>query len=172
MCDKKNRYKSKVAIFRLVVECMILFSCISGCAFLDSGIELAEGKVEGDNEIIDEIINGSDLNETSSTVDIIDEQYVTPNEELYYDEKSGQYVSKLQFDTNNFIDDLKRFWIPVCVLSFFIGFMIRRLNHTSATIRKMGFFIEIIFPALFTFVVYIICAFADSNLFDFFDQMI
>lgn len=158
----------------LVLLCLCSFT-VSGCSFIDKASGLASEKNKENTELINDFINGEDVDvnvkfDTPSASDVINGEY-DPTKENYYDEKSGQYVSKAQYKANNLVDNLKTFWIPVCVISFFIGFMIRRINHTSATLRKIGLFLEIIFPILLTLLVYIACALADSSMIDFFDNI-
>lgn len=172
-------------LFRLTEKTTYLFLsfilCVfmlTGCSFIDNVMNLASNKTQENTEMIDDFLHGENVDvnvkfDSPSASDVIEGEYDPRqgSEERYYDEKSGQYVSRTQFDINNFIDSLKTFWIPVCMVSFFIGFMIRRLNHSSATLRKFGFFLEVIVPVLLTLFVYIACAMADSSMVSFFDDL-
>ena len=159
-----------------IIISILCMAMLSGCTFIDNVSRMASNKTADNTEMIDDFIHGEDVDvnvkfDTPSASDVMDGQYNPQSTNQYYDEKSGQYVSKTQFDINGFIDNLKTFWIPVCLMSFFIGFMIRRLNHSSATLRKFGFFLEIIVPVLLTLFVYIACALADSSMVDFWDNL-
>ena len=176
-CSNHNSIK----VLLISVAVFLMFA-LPGCAFIDNATHFASNKTDENTGLIDDFINGEDVNvkfNTPSASDVINGEYDPSgadatnagNGKDYYDEKSGQYVSKTQFNANNLVDNLKTFWIPVSVISFFIGFMIRRLNHSSATLRKIGFFFEIIFPVLLTLLVYIACALADSSMIDFFDNL-
>ncbi len=90
-------------------------------------------------------------------------------EQTYYDAKSGQYVTRAQVKANSAADSLKKVWAPISVISFVIGFLIRRFVHSSATIRRIGLVFEIAVPLLMTIVVYAVCGAADSNLVHYFD---
>ena len=173
----KKKINNFVLFLPVIFMCFILMLSLSGCTFIDNVSRMASDKTQDNTELIDDFIHGEDVDvnvkfDTPSASDVINGEYdPSAGGEMYYDEKSGQYVSKTQFDINSFIDNLKTFWIPVCMISFFIGFMIRRLNHTSATLRKIGFFLEIIFPVLLTTFVYIACALGDSSMVSFFDNL-
>lgn len=174
-------YQSKLNSFKVYIVAVIVFLALplSGCAVIDNATQFASDKTAKNTDMIDDFIHGEDVDvkfDTPSASDVMNGDYDQSGSSSsegygYYDAKSGQYVSKTQFDVNNFVDNLKTFWIPLCLITFFIGFMIRRLNHSSATLRKIGFFFEIIFPVLLTLIVYIACALADSSMVDFFDNL-
>ena len=167
--------KKKLNLLLLLVLILLCSFAVSGCAFFDSVSELASQKTSDNAELINGFLDGEDVDvnvrfDTPSASDVINGEY-DPTAENYYDEKTGQYVSKAQYKANNLVDNLKTFWIPVCVISFFIGFMIRRINHSSATLRKVGLFLELIFPFLLTVLVYIACVLADSSMIDIFENI-
>lgn len=173
--------KRTVKYLSVFLAAVCLVGLLCGCEFVDNVTHLASGKTQENTELIDDFIHGENVDvnvkfDTPSASDVISGEYDPSSKSgtsgnVYYDEKSGQYVSKNQFNINSFIDNLKTFWIPLCMITFFIGFMIRRLNHSSATLRKFGLFLEIIFPVLFTLFVYIACALADSSMVSFFDNL-
>lgn len=175
--DNSAIRQNKYALMLVVIAmCFAASICLGGCTFVDNITNMASNKTQDNTEMIDDFIHGKDVDvnmkfDTPSAADVIDGEYDPSADMGYYDEKSGQYVSKAQFNINSFIDNLKTFWIPVTMMSFFIGFMIRRLNHSSATLRKIGFFFEVIFPILLTTFVYIACALADSSMVGFFDNL-
>lgn len=152
---------------------------ITGCSAVDKFTNYAGDKTRENTELIDDFINGEDVDvsvkfDTYSAQDVMNERgggYDENGGRTYYDEKSGQYVTRAQFRANSFVDALKQFWVPACLVMFVLGFTIRRINHSSATIRRFGLLLEIIFPIALTTVVYVVCAIADSDFVNIFDNI-
>lgn len=172
MVNALSFVKLKIFVVFIILSCVVV---LNGCAVIDNATEFASEKTKENTELIDDYLNGEDVDldikfDTPSASDVINGEY-DPTAENYYDEKSGEYVSKAQYKANNLVDSLKTFWIPVCVISIFIGFMIRRINHSSATLRKIGLFLEVVFPLLLTLLVYIASALADSSVINVFDNL-
>jgi len=148
---------------------------LTGCSFTEftSGVaDFSNERAEQSNSTVQNYLETGEVPDikfdTTSAGEVIEGN--APNgTNIYYDEKSGTYVSAAQYRANHFADSLKVIWIPVCVISFFFGFLIRRLNHSSAAIRKFGLLLEIIIPVALTVFVYIFCALADSSMMNIFD---
>ena len=135
--------------------------CLSftACQFIDENMKAG-------TEAIDDYLDNGDINikfDTYSASDMIDgKQPATGGE--YYDTKSGTYVSGSQYRANSFADSLKSIWLYVVLTFFVIGFLIRRLNHSSASLRRFALIIEVAIPILYSVFVYAVCYAADSSL--------
>ena len=171
-----DRLSVQIYIVLVILSCALMNT---GCTAINKITNYAGEKTRENTEIIDDFINGEDVDvgvkfDTYSAQDVINEHdgvYGESDGRIYYDEKSGQYVTRAQFRANNFVDALKQFWGPCCLALFVLGFTIRRINHSSATIRRFGLLLEIIFPAVLTTVVYVVCAIADSDFINIFDNI-
>ena len=177
MASVSTRLTKYLSMMIVIVMCFLPVLCLGGCTFIDTVTSMGSNKTEENTQLIDDFIHGEDVDvsvkfDTPSASDVINGDYGIPNGRTgdgYYDEKSGQYVTRSQYNLNRFCDNMKTFWIPSCLVSFFIGFMIRRINKSSTTIRRFGLLLEVVFPVLFTIFVYIVCALADSSMVSFFD---
>ena len=154
---------------------VMLLLPISGCSVNDitNGVTgVSRNLVENSTSTVQSYLDGEEAPDvkfdTFSAGDAINGSNAS-GENYMFDEKSGMYVTPAQYRANHFADSLKLFWIPSCVIMFFFGFLIRRLNHSSAAIRRFGFFLEIILPIVLTTFVYIFCALADSSMMSIFD---
>ena len=83
-------------------------------------------------------------------------------EKRYLDEKTGKMVSEMQYKANHFVDSLKYYGLYVAIPSFAIGFLIRRIVHGSAAIRRIGFFFEVAVPIIYVILAYVLSAAADA----------
>ncbi len=152
--------KFKYLIFSFLV-CIMLTSC----EFIDKNMQTG-------TEAINEYLDNGDINikfDTYSADDALEGREPATGGE-YYDTKSGTYVSRSQYRANSFADAVKRVWPYVVTVFFLIGFLIRRLNHSSASLRRFALVLEVVIPILFSIFVYAVCYGADSSLPDFFNR--
>ncbi len=162
-----------ITVMAAVLGTMIIFlTGCSGQSLIDGAGQVSQKLVDKSTSTIQGFVEDGDAPDVKfdsySASDAVDGVGPT-GEQYYFDEKSEEYVTAAQYRANHMADSLKLFWIPVSVLSFLFGFLIRRFNHSSAAIRRFGFFIEIIVPVILTIVVYVFCALADSSMVDIFD---
>jgi hypothetical protein len=149
---KHKRLISVIAV--VVVLCSALVPLLTSCGLYESAMESENMGVT--------LMEGGDLSQAVSG---------GGEERMYFDEKSGMYVTPVQYRVNSFADALKAFWVPVSAVSFVIGFLLRRFIHDSAAIRKFGITLEIGIPVFLTVFVYAVCFFADSSIIHFFDSI-
>ena len=78
-----------------------------------------------------------------------------------YDEVSGTYVTRSQYYAYNVTDAVKHYGWYVALPCFLLGFTVRRLVHSSASVRKLGLFLELWVPLIYVFLAYVLSAVAD-----------
>lgn len=165
--------RSVALILAVVLVVMSLLPLLTSCG---SVYEIAQQQFQQTEQMARDVVNGNEVTldntlkqDYMSAGDVISGTN-NEGEPVYYDEKSGSYVTGAQMKANGFADSLKTVWPPVTIVSFALGFLIRRFVHSSATIRKLGLLFEIGIPVLFTIVVYVVSGMADSNMVSFFDR--
>ncbi len=80
----------------------------------------------------------------------------------YYDEKTGEAISKTQYYAYHMTDAFKLYGLYVAIPCAGFGFIIRRVVKGSASIRKLGLVLEIGIPLLYILCTYILAAVADA----------
>ncbi len=163
--------RSLALILAIVLVIMSLLPILTSCGLY----EQAQQQFKETEQMAHDVVAGNDVTlentikqDHLSAGDVIS-GVNNDGETVYYDEKSGEYVTGAQMRANGFADSLKAVWPPVSIVSFALGFLIRRFVKSSATIRKLGLLFEIGIPVLLTIVVYVVCGMADSSMVHFFD---
>ncbi len=164
---------------RLIIGLCSILIMISLCACGESITDTVERAVSGNIQTSKDVVNdyfdkekdNVDLKFNSFSAKDIVEGNKEASEDVYYDRKSGEYVSITQYKANNFVDSVKEVWPYVTIICFMFGFLIRRLVKSSATLRRFGLLLEIFIPLLFALFVYVISYAADSSLVDLFDNI-
>jgi hypothetical protein len=80
----------------------------------------------------------------------------------YYDEKTGESISKVKYYANHITDGIKYYGMFIAIPCFVGGFLIRRLVKGSAKIRKIAFVFEIWVPVAWIVLAYLMSFFADK----------
>lgn len=80
---------------------------------------------------------------------------------VYYDEKTGDAVSEVQYYAYNITDGFKYYGIYVTIFLAAVGFLLRRFVRNSASIRKLGLMLEIGIPVIYVVLAYVLSAIAD-----------
>lgn len=84
------------------------------------------------------------------------------NKSVYVDPKTGDEVTAIQYNIAVILDALKNNVTPVIVILFIAGFLFRRINHTSATLRKIAFVLDLWLPLCYGVLVIVACLLADK----------
>jgi len=163
---RKNTVIKKIILLARISSILsVLLIYISGCSLEEFGNIATKTADKNVSDIGNYLGDG----EQSITFDSYSAEDVISGpkdleDNCYYDEKSGEYVSAAQYRANHLVDAIKIVWLPSCALSIFVGVIIRKLVKGSATIRRLGLFLEAGFPIIFSTLVYILCACADSSI--------
>lgn len=80
----------------------------------------------------------------------------------YYDEVTGLEVSRAQYYAYHVTDAVKTYGLYIVIPSFVLGFAVRRLVHGSASVRKLGLFLELWVPFLYWVLTFVLSALADG----------
>lgn len=87
---------------------------------------------------------------------------VNTTEKVYIDSKTGNAITQTQYYANNITDAVKLYGLYITIPCFAIGFLIRRLVHTSAAVRKWGLVFELAIPFVYGLLAYGLSAIADN----------
>lgn len=164
------------SIIIIVMLLMALLPLLTSCGLYDAAMEQFDNTQEKAKEVVTgagdvtDTIADTVKQDSYSAKDAIEEKITPQGELVYYDEKSGSYVTKGQYRANSFADSLKMVWIPISVGSFVVGFLIRRFVQSSAAVRRFALVLELAVPILLTILVYAVCGVADSDAVHLFDK--
>ncbi len=137
----------KQAVVLLCLICMVL---LTGCSFKEY-IDTFSTDNETLREIADPSINVE-----------LEEKHLSPDgTPLYFDDKTGAYVTMAQYYAYNITDAFKLYGLYITIPCFGIGFLIRRFIKNSASLRRLGLVMELAIPFLYVLLAYVMSAIAD-----------
>ncbi|AOZ97840.1 hypothetical protein [Butyrivibrio hungatei] len=161
MSDKKIIRKS----FLVSVISMIFIFALSGCSYITENVAAGQ-------ESVNEYLDSGNINvkfDTYSAGEMVG-GVGDATSNVYYDAKSGEYVEAGRYKINKGADALKAVWPPISIFCLAVGFLIRRINKSSAAIRKFALIMELVIPISLTIIVYVFCYAADSRIVNLFDR--
>ncbi|WP_155839536.1 hypothetical protein [Butyrivibrio proteoclasticus] len=142
------------------------------CIFALSGCSYITDNVAAGQESVNEYLDNGNINvkfDTYSAGEMV-EGVKEAAGNTYYDAKSGEYVEAGRYRINKGADALKAVWPPISIFCLAVGFLIRRVNKSSAAIRKFALIMELVIPIVLTVIVYVFCYAADSSIVNLFDR--
>lgn len=146
--ESKDRSLKKRALFSVVL--ISLMTVLSGCSFQQK----YDQHVANDDMTLNSFLNDEVIN-YGVYKDELDAD--TGEVKAYPDAKTGQMVTKSQYQAYTLVDNIKLYGFWIAIVSFSIGFLTRRFVKDSVNIRRFGLLLEMAIP-----LVYILLAFVAS----------
>ena len=140
-------------LFSLIVLTLLVFPFISGCS-VDEIRDWTNDKVALDQEELYSL--ASDPNGEGQKA--VGEAGKKTRE--YYDEVTGLQVSRAQYYAYHITDAVKYYGWYIALPCFCVGFLVRRLVKGSASLRKLGLFLELWVPLIYILIAFVLSAVA------------
>ena len=148
---RKKLYKKHIQSVLMMVLMLHAALFVTACGASD--VKEFVTMVEADRDTLDDMSDPSGQRQYDKEID----KYKT-----YYDEKSGETISEVQYKAYTFTDAFKKYGLYVAIPCACIGFLIRRLVKSSASLRKLGLVLEVAIPLVYIVLAYVISAIADA----------
>ena len=133
----------------LIISMLMMAFMLSGCSISDITNRItSQGVVMGD------LARGEEAHWT-------EEGLVVEEPRPYYDEKTGTYVTAVEYRANSVSDNVKSYGVIIVISSIVLGTLLRLLGRRHAPLMKMGFMFKYAIPIVGIIFIFAVAILAD-----------